>query len=87
MKQRLKYIWFCCRYPIKKYLRERREKTNDDGWDEYRKAESEEWAKTIAQRMFGPEGDVYQAVQKEKEARGKLVGYLKDGNGIFGVYE
>ena len=85
--KRLKYFWFCIRYPLKRWLRKRWEKARDDGWDGYRKAESEEWAETIVHRMSSPEGDIFQAVQKEKETRGKLVGHMKDGDDIFGVYK
>jgi len=72
---------------VKRWRRERWIKANDDGWNEYRKAERDDWAKTITYRMFSPEGDIFKAVQREKETRGNLVGYTKDGDDIFGVYK
>ena len=88
MRRRLKYICFCICYPVKSWLRKRRAKALDDGWDEYRKAETEEWKRTIHSRMFDVDGDIYKACAAEDEYIKSLVKseIICDGDDIIQLY-
>lgn len=85
MKRQLRYMIFCIKY----FIRKRKQKGLYRYYDEH--YDSWWWGKRdisdLSNRMFNREGDIYKAVEKEKQERGELKGYFKDGEDVFGIYK